>query len=140
MKIVEYVAFRVFEFFLKKDSKMAKTNTINFIVLLEGSFLFTLFLILNGIFHFFSTPDTPNPRMKYYIGIPLAVILITASSLHLKEKLNDTGLDKLTARFSEKWKNIPIWLIFILPIIFVFVTPVLYGWINGTLSFPIFEK
>jgi hypothetical protein len=140
MKILEYLAFRVFEFFLKKDSKMAKTNTINFIALLVGSFLFTLFLILNGIFHFYSTPETPNPRMKYYIGIPFAVILITASSLYLKEKLSDTGFDKLKARYSEKWKNIPIWLIFILPIILVFFTPILYGWINGTLSFPIFEK
>jgi len=114
---------------------MAKTNTINFMALLEGSLIVPLFIIFNGITHFYSSPENPNLRMKYYIGIPLAIILIIGNAFYFNRKISKNGIEKLKIKFSSKENLIPIWIIFIAPIIFVFVLPIIYGWINGTLRF-----
>jgi len=102
-------------------------------VLFEASLIVPIFMIFNGIFHFFSSPENPNLRMKYFIGIPLAVILIIGNTFYFKRKLTKTGIEKLRTKFYGKENLIPIWIIFIAPIIFVFVLPILYGWINGSL-------
>jgi len=133
MKLIDYIFYRVFQYFDKKNPSMTKSNSVNFMVLFEASLIVPIFMIFNGIFHFFSSPENPNLRMKYFIGIPLAVILIIGNTFYFKRKLTKTGIEKLRTKFYGKENLIPIWIIFIAPIIFVFVLPILYGWINGSL-------
>jgi hypothetical protein len=135
MKLIDYIFYRVFQYFEKKNPSMSKSNSVSFMALFEGSLIVPIFMIFNGIFHFYSSPENPNLRMKYYIGIPLAIILIIGNTIYFKRKLTKTGIEKLRTRFESKEKLIPIWIIFILPIIFVFVLPIIYGWINGSLRF-----
>jgi len=122
----------VFEYFDKKDSKLARTRTVNFMVLLEVSTLMPLFIIVNSIFRFYQTPENPNADLKYLIGIPLGALLIIANGILLKNKLTKESLKEFKYRFSTYNKFI-LWLIFITPIVFVFVIPIIYGTLNGTL-------
>ncbi|WP_189360731.1 hypothetical protein [Algibacter mikhailovii] len=140
MMILDYLIYRVFGYFDKKNPSKAKSNTINFISIFEGTVLVPIFLIFNGITKIYSTPENPNPSMKYYIGIPLAILLLILNTKYIKIKLKNNGIDLLNSRFKNTLNWIPIWLIFSSPIIFVFVCPIIYGAINGTLSFPLFEK
>jgi uncharacterized sodium:solute symporter family permease YidK len=139
MRLFNYIVFRVFLYFNNKDSELAMANTINFMALFEGSLLVPLFLIFNGITKVYTTPDNPNARMKYYIGIPLAIILIIANTKLLKRKLTNVSLEKLKMKYSKNEKQISIWFIFLTPIFFVFITSMIYGALNGTLRFPLFE-
>ena len=132
MLLFDYLIYRLFIYFNSKDSEHAVSNTINFMIILEASLIVPLFIILNAI----TTIKIENSNMKYYIGIPIAVILFIINTKFIKSKLQNEGLKN---KFSENKNWIPIWLIFIIPIIFVFVIPIIYGALNGTLRFPIFE-
>lgn len=137
--IIDYLAYRVFQFFIKKNIQLAKSNTINFMILFEISIVIPIFFLLNGIFHFYNTPENPELRLNYYTAIPIAIILYFANSYYFKQKLVYDEPNELHNRYKDKCQFIPIWLIFISPIIFVFLTPIIYGFINSTLRFPLFE-
>jgi len=115
-------------------------KTINFLAILAGSLLYLLFFIVNGFANFYVAPEHPNPRMKYYIGIPLGIILLKLIQIVVSKKLNNDGFVKLEGKYKGKENLIPIWVIFITPVILIFGTPIVYGLINGTLRFPILDK
>lgn len=130
MRLFNYIVFRVFLYFNNKDSELAMTRTINFMALFEGSLLVPLFLIFNGLTKVYTTPDNPNTRIKYYIGIPLSIVLILANSKLIKKKLTNENLEKLKRKYSKNESQISIWIIFLSPIFFVFITPMIYGALN----------
>ncbi len=119
---------------------MATSNTVNFMVLFQASLLVPLVLILN----LFTKLDPQilgvDNRIKYYIGVPLAIILIILNSYWIKRKLKGEKLNDLRNKFQKEKYKVPIWIIFSIPVLFVFVSPIIYGIINGTLSFPFLEK
>lgn len=137
--MIDYIIFKTYTFFKKRDEKLAKERTINFLVVFVTSLIYVLFFIVNGIFKFHKTPTTTNPHLKYYIGIPMYVIMYLLFRKYISKMIDIKGLSSLETRFKDN-NAIPIWLIFSLPVILFILTPIIYGLINGTLNFPIFNK
>ncbi len=135
-----WIIYRVFEYFNKKDAPMAISNTVNFMVLFQASLIVPLVLIIN----LFAKPNFQilgvDERIKYYIGVPLAIILIIINSYWIKKKLNGNKLNLLQNKFKKGKSKLAIWIIFSMPVFFVFVCPIIYGIINGTLHFPLLGK
>lgn len=140
ISLFDYIAFRVFEYYNNKQNLFAKDNTVNFIVILQGTMLVPLFLIIRLFIEFDPQVFGNDHRVKYYIGIPLGLILLYFNGRIYKKKLNDIGLEKLHQKFYQKKYKLPIWTIFVMPVIFIFICPILYGAITGSLRFPLLEK
>lgn len=131
--MMNYIAYRVFEFFSKKDNKLSTFRTINFLILFQISFLVPLFIFLNSIVRVNLNKISSVDRIEYYIGIPLAVILILTNSFFLKKQLKGERLTQLKEKFHREHYSLSIWIIFITPIVLTFIIPVLYGILNGTI-------
>ena len=136
----DWVIYRTFEHFNKKDVSMAISNTVNFMVLLQASLVVPLMLIINLFTKAEPQMLGVDNRIKYYIGVPLAIILIILNSYWIKRKLKSEKLNDLLNKFQKEKYKVPIWVIFSIPVLFVFICPIIYGMINGTLSFPFLEK
>jgi amino acid permease len=119
---------------------MAISNTVNFMVLLQASLLVPLILIINLFTKVEPQMLGVDNRIKYYIGVPLAIILIILNSYWIKRKLKSEKLNDLRSKFQKEKYKVPIWVIFSIPVLFVFICPIIYGMINGTLSFPFLGK
>lgn len=138
----DWVIYRTFEHFNKKDASVAILNTVNFMGLLQASLLVPLMLIIN----LFTKVDPQmlvgvDNNIKYYIGVPLAIILFILNSYWIKRKLkSEQKLNDLRNKFQKEKYKVPIWVIFSIPVLFVFICPIIFGMINGTLSFPFLEK
>ena len=135
---MDYIIFRVYSYFKSKEN--GRDKTIYFLALLACSLLFLLFFLANGLTNFLVTPEDPDPRMKYYIGIPIAIVLFKLTQIAVSKKINNDGLAKLEEKYNGKENLIPIWIIFITPVILILGTPIVYGLINGTLKFPLLDK
>jgi amino acid permease len=135
-----WIIYRTFEHFNKKDVSMAISNTVNFMVLLQASLLVPLMLIINFITILDPQITGIDNRIKYCIGVPFAIILIILNSYWIKRRLKSEKLNDLRNKFQKKKYKIPIWIIFSIPVLFVIVCPIIYGIINGTLSFPFLER
>lgn len=140
--VFNYIIFRVFEYFSRKNKAFSFANTINFITLFQFSLLVPLFLFLNifveiDLKMFFGTLDN---RLKYLIGIPLVLLIIFINSFYIRKKLKGDYLEKLQQRFHKDKYTVNIWVILLAPILFVFICPILFGAFNGTISFPFLEK
>ena len=136
----DWVIYRTFEHFNKRDASMAISNTVNFMVLLQASLLVPFILIINLFTKVEPQMLGVDNRIKYYIGVPLAIILIILNSYWIKRKLKSEKLNDLRSKFQKEKYKVPIWVIFSIPILFVFICPIIYGMINGTLSFPFLGK
>jgi hypothetical protein len=136
----DYIGYRVFEYFNKKDKAFTVLNTINFLVVLQGSLIVPLFIFVNLFMRIDPQVFGENNRMKYYIGIPLYIILIAINSYIFKKKLKGEGLKKLKEKYHKERYSLSIWWIFLSPIFFLFIIPIILGAINGTLHFPFLEK
>ncbi|HHV00133.1 MAG TPA: hypothetical protein GXX76_09810 [Bacteroidales bacterium] len=136
----DWVIYRTFEHFNKRDASMAISNTVNFMVLLQASLLVPLILIINLFTKVEPQMLGVDNRIKYYIGVPLAIILIILNSYWIKRKLKSEKLNDLRSKFQKEKYKVPIWVIFSIPVLFVFICPIIYGMINGTLSFPFLGK
>ncbi|PKQ63287.1 hypothetical protein BZG01_16330 [Labilibaculum manganireducens] len=135
-----WIVFRIFEYFSKKDDSIAISNTINFMVLLQASMLVPLFLILNLFVKIDAKVFGDNDNAKYLIGVPLAIVLLVVNSFFYKKKLQGDYLKKLEVLFYKEKYKISVWIIFLAPVFFAFVCPIIYGILNGTLSFPFLER
>lgn len=138
--MLDWILYRVFEYFGEKDSSMANSNTVNFMVLLQASLIVPIFIFINLITEIEPQFLNEDSRSKYYIGVPLAIILIVLNSYWIKKKLKADKLNDLRNRFQKKKYKIPIWIILLSPVFFAFVCPIIYGMCNGTLSLPFLEK
>ncbi len=136
----DWVIYRTFEHFNKRDASMAISNTVNFMVLLQASLLVPLILIINLFTKVEPQMLGLDNRIEYYIGVPLAIILIILNSYWIKRKLKSEKLNDLRSKFQKEKYKVPIWVIFSIPVLFVFICPIIYGMINGTLSFPFLGK
>lgn len=142
MKIFfDYIVFRIFEYFNRRNDGLVVMNSIFFLGLFEASLLVPLFLIINSFIHF----DPQNyfgvdNRIKYYIGIPLGLFLIIINCIFYIKKLKGEKLQELYQKYHKEKYKIPLWVIFASPVFFVFICPIIYGALNGTLHFPILEK
>ncbi len=135
-----YLIYRVFEYFDKKDTSLAITRTIGFMVLFQISLLIPLYIIINIVFKFNIQVFGSDFNAKYYIGVPLAVFLLILNSLFFRKKLQGESLRKLHAKYHRDRYFVPIFFIFLVPVILVFVFPIIHGALNGTLHFPFLEK
>jgi hypothetical protein len=95
MKLINDIIFKTYLYFHKKDKSLAITRTLGFITLLEASLIVPLFAIINGISSIYKTPAEPNSKMKYYIGIPLYLILTFLNNRLIKSKLKELNIPKL---------------------------------------------
>lgn len=128
-----YVAYRVYEYFQSKNEKTSVENTINFLALFQGTLIVPVFMAINLIKKIDPQIFGQDSRIKYYIGIPLAIVLLIVNNIFYKRKLKGEQLNKLKNKYHKVKYALPIWLIFAAPIIFVFVLPIAYGIMNGTL-------
>ena len=138
--LFDCIVFRVFEYFNNKQSHYAKDNSVNFIVIFQATMLVPLFLFFSLFIEFDPHIFGDDDSVKYYIGIPLAIALLYYNGRVYKKKLNDERLEEMRKNYQKDKYKIPIWVIFIIPLIFIIVCPILYGVISGTLRFPLFEK
>lgn len=136
----DYIGYRVFEYFNKKDEAFAVSRTINFLALLQGSLIVPLFMIVNLFTQIDPQIFGVNNRIKYFIGIPLAIILILINSYIFNKKLKGDGLKTLQEKYHKENYSFSVWWIFLSLILFVFLLPIIYGAINGTIHFPFLEK
>lgn len=137
---LDYIGYRVFEYFESKDKALAKIRTINFIALLQGSFLVPIFMVIKFISQYDSTQIIENQNWKYYFGIPVAIILMTLNTYYFRKRLNTDGIKFLRARYHQKKHSFSVWWIFLAPIFFTFILPMVIASLNGTLHFPFFEE
>lgn len=128
-----YIAYRAYEYFRDKEIELAVSRTINFLALFQGSLIVPLFIILNLIIDIDPQIFGDNSRMKYFIGIPLAVVLIVINNQLFKKKLEGKELRDMENKYHKKKYKLPIWVIFLSPVLFVFVCPIIYGFVNGTI-------
>jgi hypothetical protein len=136
----DYVAYRVFEYFSKKDESFAVSRTINFLALFQGTLIVPLFMVVNLFTQIDPQIFGVNNRIKYYIGIPLAIILGVMNSYNFKKKLKGEGLMALQKKYRKENLSFSVWWIFLAPIFFVFIFPLIYGTLNGTIHFPFLER
>lgn len=135
-----YIVYRVFEFFKKKNSDMALINSINFLSIFQLSLLVPIFLLLRLFVDFDIRIFGDNNNIKFYVGIPLALLIMIINTIFFRKKLKDVDVyTKIYKKYYKEKYILPIWLIFILPILLVFVTPIIFGMINGTLRFPFLD-
>jgi hypothetical protein len=132
----DYLGYRVFEYFNKKDETFAVSRSINFLALLQGTLIVPLFIIVNLFTQIDPQIFGVNNRIKYSIGIPLAIILIVINSHIFKKKLKGEGLKTLQEKYHKESYSFSVWWIFLAPIFFVFIFPMVYGAINGAIRFP----
>ena len=140
VRAFNYIVFRVFEFFNNKQDDQAMQKSIYFIVIFQATMLVPLFLFFRLFIEFDPHIFGDDNRVKYYIGIPLAIALLYFNGRVYKKKLNGERLEEMRKSYQQEKYKIPIWVIFIIPVIFIIVCPILYGAISGTLRFPLFEK
>ncbi len=139
--MLNWLSYRIFEYYSKKNKSSAMSDTVNFMTLILGASIVPIVIIINLFIEF--NPKAilgDNKNMKFYIGIPLAVVLLIINSYYLKRRLKGDGLAELKIKYHREKYRIPIWIIFSIPVFFVFICPIIYGIINGTLSFPFLEK
>lgn len=136
----DYIGYRVFEYFYRKDETFAVSRTINFLALLQGTFIVPLFIVINLFTRIDPQIFGENNRIKYYLGIPLAIILIAINSYVFKNKLKGESLKTLQEKYHKECYSFSIWWIFLAPIFFVLIFPIIYGAVNGTIHFPFLEK
>jgi hypothetical protein len=138
--IFDYIGYRIFEYFNQKDKTLSISKTINFLALLQGSLIVPLFILIN----LFTRVDPQifglDNRIKYYIGILLALILILVNHYIFKKKLNSEGLKVLHEKYHKEKYAFSVWFIFLAPAFFVFICPLIYGILNGTIYFPFLMK
>ena len=136
--MVNYIVFRVYEFFSRKTLDQAMNKTISFISLLQISLLVPMFIPFMKMSFFLE--NKLDGRSKYIFAIIVGLTLVFLNRIWIKKKLSGNRLKEIERKYKKEKYTLPIWMIFILPVLFVFGTPIIYGAINGTLSFPIFEK
>lgn len=136
----DYIVYRIFEYFNRKDKTLAVLRTINFIALLQGTFLVPLFIVVNIFTRINPQIFGADNRVKYYVGIPIAIILLAINNYIYKKKLKGEGLQRLRRKYHKENYTFSVWWIFLAPVFFVFIIPMIYGAINGTIHFPLFEK
>lgn len=139
-KLFNYTLYRVFDYFEKHDEKTAISKTINFMALLQGTLIVPLFILIDAFIEVEPKVFGNDNRIKYIIGIPLAIILIAINNFILEKKLRGDSLNGLRVRYYKEKYSINVWLIFLLPVFFVFVCPILFGVFNGSISFPFLEN
>jgi len=129
----DYIGYRVFQYFHKKESETAVSNTINFLSLFQATLIVPVFITINLFVKIDPQILGVDNRIKYYIGIPLAAVLILINSVLKKKKLSGNKLSELKNKYHKERYVLPIWMIFSAPVFFVFVLPIVYGAMNGTL-------
>ncbi len=133
MKIFfDYIVFRVFDYFNKNDESVAVEKTVNFLVLFQSSLILQIFMILNLFIRIEPQMFGVDQRITYYVGIPLALVLLGFNTLLCKRRLRDEALKSLYRKYNKMKYFLSIWVIFL--------SPIIYGAINGTLRFPFLEK
>ena len=135
-----YLVFRVHEYFHKRNPIRSDQNTIMFMSIFTGSlFLPVLFYIRSFVLY----PENPNSSiygLRRIFGLIAAIVLYFINNLFIRKKLQGEQLQILKGKFYKEKYVIPIWLIFIFPVLLCFGPPIVYVLINGTLQSPLLDK
>jgi hypothetical protein len=108
--------------------------------LLEMSLLIPAFLLMDLFFDFNPKAIINEINFRFYIVIPLSIGLFIFNSFYFKKKLTGNYLQNLNLRYNKQRYVFSIWWIFFIPIFCVFILPVIYGVLTDTLRFPFLEK
>jgi hypothetical protein len=135
-----YIVYRVHEYFHKRNPIRSDQNTILFMSMFTGSlFLPVLFYLRSFVLY----PENSNPSsygLRRIFGLIAAIVLYFINNLLIRKKLQGEQLQILKGKYYRGKYIIPIWLIFIFPVILCFGPPIIYGLINGTLQSPLLDK
>src|SRR5690554_6440188 len=133
--MLNYIAFRVFESFDKKDDSfvLKKTRTLGFLLLAEVSLFIPLLMIVNLFYHLDPKELFEEASFRYAWGF-VAVILYVVNLLFFNSNFKESEkYSILYHRFHKDRYLLKTWMIFSTPIINVFLIPIVYGALNGTL-------
>jgi hypothetical protein len=73
--------------------------------------------------------------------LPIIIIVLLINHRYWSKKLNsENKLKELYAKYHRDKYLISVWVIFLTPVFIVFICPIIFGALNGTLSFPAFQK
>lgn len=131
--MMNYIAYRIFEYFDRKDNTLSILRTINFLTLFQVSFLVPIFILFNSFLKVHINAISTVDRIEYYLGIPLGIVFILFNSFLYKKKLKGESLNRLNEKFHKEKYSLSIWVIFLTPVVLVFVVPIVYGLLNGTI-------
>lgn len=137
-----YFLFRVYSFFLKKDKEYFRVNMILFLIVCQYSLFFGICLLASLIIDLQFIPQFLAEHIESKTLIVVVVTLISTSLNYtfLIKKENEGFFDKLSKKYKNSKYNIPMWIIFVLPIMIILGSILIYGSIAGTLRFPLFES
>lgn len=138
--IFDYIGYRVFEYFNRKDETHSLSRTISFLSILQITLLVPLFLIINSVTKIDLQEIGDYNRFKYYLGIAFACALILFNTYFFRKKFKGENLKILQDKYYKEHYPFSIWWIFLAPIFFIFIIPIIYGVLNGSIHFPFLEK
>ena len=133
--MLNYIAFRVYESFNKKNESFSfsKLRTLGFLLLFEVSLFLPMVMIINLFIHFDPKELFGESHFRYGFAI-IALILFALNYSNFNRKLkNPENYSVLHDRFHKESYLFKTWMIFIIPIVNVFILPIIYGALNGTL-------
>lgn len=142
MNYIEYIFFRLYECFSRKDKDSVIVNIAIFLLMIESS-LFVLFVFWGGLIinmdfvHNFLGQHREN---KLYTIIPISIILFIANYIPLKIKYKNGYFNALIAKYKKDKYELPMWVIFSIPVIIILVSIIGYGFVKGTVRFPLLES
>ena len=140
--MLNYIAFRLFESFDKKNDSFAlkKTRTLGFLLLIEVSLFIPLLMIINLFYQLDPKELFQESYFRYAFGI-VAVILYIMNLVFFNNRIKESvNYSILYNRFHKERYLIKTWMIFSIPFLNVFILPIIYGALNGTLRFPFLEN
>lgn len=142
MNIFNYLLFRLYEFFSKRDKSFLLVNISIFLIACQCSFFLFIYFIGSLIFDFSNIRlfVTTHRENKFFIIAPIALILFILNYVYLSKKEHLGIFNELEKKYKRDKYWLPMWIIFSIPIMITLVAVLTPGIVNGTARFPLFEK
>ena len=136
----EYLYFRVYEFFARRNDSLEGWFTFSFMTLFLVSFIVPIGLIvrwmarINGLL-------IQSDEGLVAVQISVLIIFPSLSFLLYRWTIAKDKYNKVYTRYHRDKYRLPIWVIFATPAFNVLITPVIYGLLTRSLVFmghPVF--
>jgi hypothetical protein len=126
--VFDYVFFRVYDFYKRKNSDIPIDRGIQMLSIIQGTLLMGIIMIVD----FFETVINREVANKYIIGVPVAIAILIINEIRYKRMAKKNQF----ALFYERWENedkilrknkgivivmLPVFLLFGIPILLWFI-------------------
>ncbi len=134
----EYLYFRVYEFFARRNDSLEGWFTFSFMTLFLVSFIMPIGLIVRWM------AGIHGPLIQIdevVLQISLLIVFPSLSFLLYRWTIAKDKYNKVYTRYHKDRYRLPIWVIFATPAFNVLITPVIYGLLTRSLVFmghPVF--